>query len=238
MNETEWLEWIHPEYMLPVLKGNASDRKLRLLAVAACQKISHLWPNNNESLEALLVSERFAEGEASDQERANSELSLQMAVDSAFDRWNADMGHETPPAGITYWAVRAVFSSLNSDAHKGLSDAIVSAGLALEWSQDECLVAGPANWGGFELTGPWPALIREVIGNPFHVVDVDENWNSPDSVELAQTIYNEREFQRMIALGDILDHDDCGNQDILNHCRQPAEHVRGCWVLDLILGNK
>ena len=22
---------------------------------------------------------------------------------------------------------------------------------------------------------------------------------------------------------------------ILNHCRRPAEHVRGCWVVDLVL---
>ena len=26
------------------------------------------------------------------------------------------------------------------------------------------------------------------------------------------------------------------NTDILNHCRQQGEHVRGCWVVDLILG--
>ncbi len=27
----------------------------------------------------------------------------------------------------------------------------------------------------------------------------------------------------------------CDNADILNHCRQPGVHVRGCWILDLIL---
>ena len=25
---------------------------------------------------------------------------------------------------------------------------------------------------------------------------------------------------------------------ILNHCRQPGEHVRGCWVVDLVLGKE
>ena len=28
----------------------------------------------------------------------------------------------------------------------------------------------------------------------------------------------------------------CDNQDILDHCRSPGPHVRGCWVVDLVLG--
>jgi hypothetical protein len=27
----------------------------------------------------------------------------------------------------------------------------------------------------------------------------------------------------------------CDNSDVLNHCREPGEHVRGCFVVDLIL---
>ena len=30
----------------------------------------------------------------------------------------------------------------------------------------------------------------------------------------------------------------CGDAAILDHCRQPAEHVRGCWVVDLLLGKQ
>ena len=30
----------------------------------------------------------------------------------------------------------------------------------------------------------------------------------------------------------------CTNQDILAHCRKPGEHVRGCWVVDLLLGKE
>jgi len=28
------------------------------------------------------------------------------------------------------------------------------------------------------------------------------------------------------------------NQDILSHCRGPGPHVRGCWVVDLVLGKE
>jgi hypothetical protein len=37
-------------------------------------------------------------------------------------------------------------------------------------------------------------------------------------------------------LWDALEEAGCTNADILNHCRQPGEHVRGCWVVDLVLG--
>jgi hypothetical protein len=40
----------------------------------------------------------------------------------------------------------------------------------------------------------------------------------------------------MAILGDILEDAGCGNADILNHCRKPGIHVRGCWVVDLLLG--
>jgi hypothetical protein len=44
-----------------------------------------------------------------------------------------------------------------------------------------------------------------------------------------------RAFNRMPILGDALEEAGCTNPDILNHCRQPGEHVRGCWVVDLVL---
>jgi hypothetical protein len=30
----------------------------------------------------------------------------------------------------------------------------------------------------------------------------------------------------------------CTDQNILDHCRSPGPHVRGCWVVDLILGRE
>lgn len=40
------------------------------------------------------------------------------------------------------------------------------------------------------------------------------------------------------AIADALEDAGCDNADILNHCRQPGEHVRGCWVVDLVLGKE
>jgi hypothetical protein len=37
-------------------------------------------------------------------------------------------------------------------------------------------------------------------------------------------------------LADALQDAGCDNADILGHCRGPGPHVRGCWVVDLVLG--
>ncbi|WP_255359505.1 hypothetical protein [Gemmata sp. SH-PL17] len=42
----------------------------------------------------------------------------------------------------------------------------------------------------------------------------------------------------MPILGDALQDAGCDSADVLNHCREPAVHVRGCWVVDLVLGKE
>lgn len=56
--------------------------------------------------------------------------------------------------------------------------------------------------------------------------------------ELARTIYDNRAFDLMPQLADVLEEAGCTNANILEHCRQLSDHVRGCWVVDLILGKE
>jgi len=63
-------------------------------------------------------------------------------------------------------------------------------------------------------------------------------WLTSTVTSLAQSIYQERAFDRLPILADALEDSGCTNPDILNHCRQPGEHVRGCWVVDLLLGKE
>ena len=83
-------------------------------------------------------------------------------------------------------------------------------------------------------------LIRDIFGNPFRprpAVDAAWlSWNDGTLAKLAQGIYDDRAFDRLPILADALEEAGCANADILNHCRQPGEHVRGCWVVDLVLG--
>jgi hypothetical protein len=53
---------------------------------------------------------------------------------------------------------------------------------------------------------------------------------------LAAAIYEGRQYEDLPILADALEEAGCGTEDILRHCRQPGEHGRGCWVVDLLLG--
>ncbi len=68
MTEQEWFACTDPAPMLTFLGSKASDRKVRLYLVACCRRIWGLFPNA-DCREAVLVAERFADGEASDRER-------------------------------------------------------------------------------------------------------------------------------------------------------------------------
>jgi hypothetical protein len=81
-------------------------------------------------------------------------------------------------------------------------------------------------------------LLRDIFGNPFRPVTFHSSWLTPTVLDLAKSIYDERAFDRMPILADALEDAGCNNPDILDHCRQPAEHAGGCWCLDLILGKE
>jgi len=81
-------------------------------------------------------------------------------------------------------------------------------------------------------------LFHDVFGNPFRPATVDPTWRTATVTSLAQAIYTERAFDRLPILADALEDAGCTDADILNHCRQPGEHARGCWVVDLVLGKE
>lgn len=79
-------------------------------------------------------------------------------------------------------------------------------------------------------------LLREIFGNPFRPVTFSPEWRTDTAVTLARMMYEAREFSAMPILADALQDAGCDNDDILNHCRKAnATHVRGCWVVDLVL---
>jgi hypothetical protein len=79
-------------------------------------------------------------------------------------------------------------------------------------------------------------ILRDIFGDPFCPVTCDPEWRTSTVLALAQGIYDERAFDRMPILADALQDAGCDNAEILDHCRGPGPHVRGCWVVDLLLG--
>jgi hypothetical protein len=82
------------------------------------------------------------------------------------------------------------------------------------------------------------STLRDIFGNPFRPVVYDPEWRTPTVLALARQMYDSREFSAMPILADALQDAGCDHAEILDHCRGPGPHVRGCWVVDLILGKE
>jgi hypothetical protein len=127
---------------------------------------------------------------------------------------------------------RRIFTGGSGDAAEYCAQAIDHAAMLLLGGTPE----------GFELDGPETEgevpraianIIRDIFGNPFRPVVLDPDWWTPNVVANAHTIHEERRFSELAVLADALEEAGCINEDILNHCRLPSEHVRGCWVLSV-----
>lgn len=79
-------------------------------------------------------------------------------------------------------------------------------------------------------------LLRDVFGDPFRPVALDPAWRTSTVVALASRMYDSRDFSAMPILTDALQDAGCEQPDILEHCRGAGSHVRGCRVVDLVLG--
>jgi hypothetical protein len=79
-------------------------------------------------------------------------------------------------------------------------------------------------------------LLKDIFGNPFRPAIFDPLWRSPNLVDLSRGIYDDMAFDRLPVIADALEKSGCHDADIVDHCRGPGPHARGCWVVDLVLG--
>lgn len=84
----------------------------------------------------------------------------------------------------------------------------------------------------------YPQLLRKIIGNPYSQPAVDPHWLNSKVRLLAEAIYHNQTFNQLPSLADALEETGCRESGILGHCRSPGPHVRGCWVVDALLGRE
>ena len=213
MSEQEW-EGTDPWTILRCFREiNVSDRKLRLLGYYCCKHIENLL-FDNEYLELLKLSEAYADD--------GKKIAR---IDDLVDRLSSSLGYITISNPIES-ARRAVLSITASRCPR-----------PLEPDDTPCLerAASHAVFAGADVLNV-VALLREIVGNPFRSVTIDPRRLTSTVVDLATAIYDERAFDRVRILADALLDAGCDNEEIIAHCRSKETHVRGCWVVDLILG--
>jgi hypothetical protein len=217
MTEQEWLSCTDPDLMLNFLRGKVSDRKLRLLTVSSGRRVWGLL--NEPSRRAIEIGERYADGSAGKKELTNARSAVR-ACDDTHIAW-----HSVREAIWTSAKQAMQISAWRATATK------IGIGKHIGW------MMGDYTGERTKQTN----LLRDIFGNPFRSVTLHPAvlaWNDGTITKLAQAIYDDRAFDHLPILADALEEAGCTNTDILNHCRQPGEHVRGCWVVDLLLGKK
>lgn len=78
-------------------------------------------------------------------------------------------------------------------------------------------------------------LVRCVFGSPYRRAEFAAGWRTEAVVGIATAIYADRVFGNLPVLADALEDAGCADAAILDHCRHPGPHARGCWVVDAIL---
>lgn len=228
MDERSWwaCDSLHEMYQFaaPLL----GPRKLRLFAIACCHRLP---PEacSPRGLEALAVAERFADGLADERE-------LALVEQEAFE---AHAEERERPAisldGSRPWSRQAEMGSraLTLVAAAGLFQALDSA---------ECVrKAIPNRW--MEV---WRAeareeaaqcvLLREVAGPLlFRAVRLPPDARAGEALRLAMAAY-EGDWGLLPIVADAVEEAGCSDAELLEHLRLGGPHVKGCWVVDLLLG--
>ena len=193
-----------------------NHRKLLLWACGCCRRLGGLL-EDDRSRAAVDVAERKADGLATKDE-------VKVAREAA-----KRVPQVTRPLRGTAaeWAASAAVWLLHPSAAEFSQTAVIRAAAAT--AESGATTREAEEQTQFE-------LLRDVFGNPFRPVAFDPSWRTSTVVALAQQMYDSRGFSPMPVLADALQDAGCDNEAILAHCSEPGPHVRGCWVVDLILG--
>jgi hypothetical protein len=207
MTEQEWLECTDPGRMLEFLRDKASHRKLRLFACACL----HAY---RDSFTDPILRDTIAAIEGSGGNLPEGRvLAAGRAAAQALQQSLCD----GEPRLVTGDSM-ASFIILSADS--GFHMAQIAEVHALKLPNASTIYA---------------KLLREVFGNPFRPVALDLSWLTPAGVQLAQALYDARNFADLPILADDLEESGCTSRELLDHLREPGPHVLGCWTLDLLL---
>jgi hypothetical protein len=212
--EINWFACTDPKILCDELKGRVSARRERLLAVAICKRIKGLLIDPY-TLHTLDLIEAMSESDVTAEELAR-------VRDVVVEDWDI-VEYSTEFDDAQRRAIDAVLGT--TDEANPLRETISAAVSAINFRGTQKSVL-PA----------FVEIIQDVGGNPFRPVTFAPAWRTSTVLCIADAIYADRAFGNLPILADALEDAGCDHADILSHCRGPGPHVRGCWVVDLVLG--
>lgn len=257
MNSTEWNSCRSPEPMLNCIRQRDYRRKLRLFCIACCRRLGALLIDERSQL-ALETIENFVDGYATDAQLQEASKGAEQVFLSRRLRMLASLARPEQTEEAIQEAgglFRLINAQAARDAHDAVDNdpAILAASVA--WSATATdmelegvgysvtdSVIGTAHQAAAAVShledeeSEQAELLREIFGNPFQETSLEQRFVTPPIVAAARLMYDSRDFSQMPMLANALEALGCRGADIIEHCRSAAPHVRGCWVIDLILG--
>lgn len=210
MTEEQWIETNTALAMIDYIESRSSDRKLRLFACAACRRIWHTMPYDS-SHQAVEVSERFADGQAREEE-------LRLLAGDA-DAW-ADLAEQERTPG---W-------------NAARTAALTAGKQALQAAQRTAVMAADCDLVRELFGNPFrPTLLDNCIQSwrdstvPRLAQSAYDNRILPAGT-LDKTL--------IAILADAIEEAGCTDEQVSTHLRSGCEHYRGCWVIDLLLSKQ
>ncbi|OAI45593.1 hypothetical protein AYO44_12685 [Planctomycetaceae bacterium SCGC AG-212-F19] len=237
MTEARWLSSSSPLRLLHYLGHTTGRRRNLLFACACCRQTLHLFADE-ACRDAVEVTERFADGLASDEERAAAAAILTRSY--SFTVPDAvQLGEHAEYLEFDNESIQPIWltASMTGDFRRaGLIAKLAARAWAQRRGDQRDSLATTQRVRAHEEVQC--TMLRCIFGNPFKPVVLDSRWTTPTIEQLAQAIYTDRAFDRLPILADALEDAGCTSADVLGHCRGGGEHVRGCWVVDLLLGKE
>ena len=214
MTDADWRGKSDPYFLLKH-RATEGDRKRRLLDCACVRRVLHLVSDPCFE-EAVTAAEDIADGNRTwDEVKLTVQKvallrlrPLQRLPEMHTGRCAAEAAVETTNRRTSLEGMnRAAFTASCTSANAGRDPELAEQAI----------------------------LVRDIFGNPFRPVAFAPEWRTASAVALAEAMYAARAFDRMPVLADALEEAGCTHPDILAHCRGDGPHVRGCWVVDLVL---
>jgi hypothetical protein len=230
MTEAEWLACADPRPMLHFLGQGVTARKVRLFVVACCHRLWDGWVDGGAGI-ALDVADRLADTHGAPVRETVVRIPTGQAV--------IDCGATDPIPSVL---VSAQSSGQDPGPPLNFPQPLELILESLACSRDPRL---SPEWLVYQLSRAGldqkhqAELLRDVVRGPFRPLLFRQVWrghNGGAGARLANNIYDDRAFDLLPILADALEDAGCADADILAHCRGPGPHVRGCWVVDLLLG--
>ncbi len=226
MREKTWLACKDPERMLTFLGNRASDRQLRLFALA-CVRRAWRFVTDERIPQLVTVLENLADGTLKDRARGTARTQS-----LAITRAKLDMMQQCVSSEL--WS--AFEKKLDRRNISFGESAAAAFGYEARGEERDGRTFGRAKEAE---RAQQAALVRDIFGNPFRKVKFDKRWRTDTAVAVAKQMYESRDFGAAPILADALQDAGCDSDDLLNHLRDTsATHVRGCWALDLVLGKQ